>query len=125
MDTVNLSSVGGLTTEILAKMGNSKLALLTSDKIAQAVALPHTNNRQAACQAAQQYIALANNGHNDAVKVGRLKGTLLAKLASAGMLVVLRRHIPVAVLLSLPTDMIHAERGAKHYLEVLGIIVDT
>ena len=122
MQTVSLSKVGGLTTEVLARMGNQRLAVLTSDKIVRAVVLPHTNNKQLACQAASQYIALANGHNADVIKAGRLKGKLLTMLANAGVLTVERRGVPVVILLPPPTDAIQAERGAKTYLEELGII---
>lgn len=123
MQTVSLSEVGGLNTLILAKLGTQKLAILTSDKVAKAVVLPLTSDKQVACQLAKQYIGLVS-GNTDAVKVSRLRGKLQTKLANHGRLKILRRGVPVAILLPPPGDKESAERGAMSYLEALGIAIN-
>jgi antitoxin (DNA-binding transcriptional repressor) of toxin-antitoxin stability system len=120
MQTVSLSEVGGLTSEILARVAGQNLILLTSDKVVGAVVLPH--DQQVAARLARQYVTLVN-GNMSGVRIGRLKGKLINQLTNHGCLLVLRRGSPIAILLPPPINMTQAEQGAKSYLEHLGIII--
>lgn len=114
MKKVRISKVGGLDTKVIARMGDSGIAVLTSANVPSAVALPFEGNRR---EAARRYVALVSNKYaGGAIHVSRLKTKLMSKLRRHNALVVSLRGEPVAILLLFPHDNIEANKSIGAYL---------
>ena len=119
-ERINLSAVGGLNLEILARMGDG-LVILTSDRVPGAVVMPYANSQTAALEATKKYTSLLN-GDNSWPKVKRLKQTVRDLLSvNTALIVVRRRATPIAILLRYPHSGIDAARSLKAYLAALDL----
>lgn len=119
-EKINLSAVGGLNLEILARMGDG-LVILTSDRVPGAVVMPHTKELVTALKAAEKYTSLWNGG-NSWPKVKRLKQTVRDALSANGVLIVMRRRAtPMAVLLPYPRSDTDAAKSLRAYLAALDL----
>lgn len=121
-ERINLSEVGGLSLEVLARMGDG-LVILTSDRVPGAVVMPYTNSQTAALEATKKYTSLLN-GDNSWPKVKRLREAVMYALllsADTALVVVRRRSTPMAVLLPYPRSGTDAARSLKAYLAALDL----
>lgn len=119
-EQINLSAVGGLNLEVLARMGDG-LVVLTSDRVPGAVVMPYTGELATALEATKKYTSLLN-GDNSWPKVKRLKQTVRGLLSADKALVVVRRRAtPIAVLLPYPRSGTDAARSLKAYLAALDL----
>lgn len=119
IERINLSAVGGLNLEVLAR--GPSLLILTSDRVPGAVVMPYTSDQTVALEATQKYTSLLN-GDNSWPKVKRLKQTVRDLLSTDKALVVMRRRAtPIAVLLPYPRSGTDAARSLKAYLAALDL----
>lgn len=121
-ERINLSAVGGLNLEVLARMGDG-LVVLTSDRVPGAVVMPYTGELATALEATKKYTSLLN-GDNSWPKVKRLKETVMYDLmrsADKALVVVRRRATPIAVLLPYPRSGTDAARSLRAYLTALDL----